>query len=606
MASAATAPYESMSATLLAQQPATPRERLPTPDADWDTIFTHLEARLNALKSWRWSWWAHWARLAEFFLPRRYHWVIVANRMWRGNPINDQIIDSTGELAVETCASGMWAGLTNPSRQWFKMTMGTPGVEADADAKGWLEDTTERVFAVLGQSNFYTETAQQFQDLTVFGTSPMLIYEDFEDVIRCYLPCAGEYYLACGSRLEIDTFFREFTFTVAQIVEFAGVDNCPPEVQELWYTGGGSLEQEFVVVHAVEPNFPLAKRGPKRGEVLPVPGIFTYREFYWLRGQKCDRPLSRRGFHGKPFNAMRWSKVSNDPYGRSPCMIALGDNVQVQQETRRKAEFIEKGVRPPMGANPELKNEPSSILPGHITYTSTDNTKKGFWPLFEPNPTWLGGITADIEKVSQRIEKALFVDVFMAITQMEGVQPRNELELTKRDLERLQKLGPVINLVENELALAIQRVISIMDRRRLLKPMPESLKNMPLKIDFVSIMRIAQRSSESVGMKDFFATMGELSSAAKAAGVPDPLRVVNLDKSARKFGDFTNFPSDCLFTDQEVQTHDQIRQKAMAAQQQPQQAMAAVEAAKTLSQTSTGGGTALGALIGGGAQGPMP
>jgi hypothetical protein len=107
-------------------------------------------------------------------------------------------------------------------------------------------------------------------------------------------------------------------------------------------------------------------------------------------------------------------------------------------------------------------------------------------------------------------------------------------------------------------------------------------------------------------MKDFFATMGELSSAAKAAGVPDPLRVVNLDKSARKFGDFTNFPSDCLFTDQEVQTHDQIRQKAMAAQQQPQQAMAAVEAAKTLSQTSTGGGTALGALIGGGGQGPMP
>ena len=127
-------------------------------------------------------------------------------------------------------------------------------------------------------------------------------------------------------------------------------------------------------------------------------------------------------------------------------------NGLVSEETRRKAEFIEKGVRPPMGANPELKNEPSSIVPGNITYTSTDGGKKGFWPLFEPNPQWLAGITADIDKINARINQCLFVDVFMAITRMEGVQPRNELELTKRDLERLQELGPFITKFENEFA----------------------------------------------------------------------------------------------------------------------------------------------------------
>lgn len=36
---------------------------------------------------------------------------------------------------------------------------------------------------------------------------------------------------------------------------------------------------------------------------------------------------------------------------------------------RRKVEFIEKLVRPPMMADPELKNEPASIMPGMITYT---------------------------------------------------------------------------------------------------------------------------------------------------------------------------------------------------------------------------------------------
>ena len=284
-------------------------------------------------------------------------------------------------------------------------------------------------------------------------------------------------------------------------------------------------------------------------------------------------------------------------------MDALGDNKQVQLETRRKAEFIEKGVRPPMGANPELKNEPASIMPGQITYFSTDGTKKGFFPLFEPNPQWLAGLTADIELVNKRVQTGLFVDVFMAITHMQGVQPRNELELTKRDLERLQQLGPVIELVEQQLALMIRRVLSILERRRLLKPMPQSLRGVPIKIEFVNIMRIAQRSAESVSMKDTFATLGELSAAAKAAGLPDPLRGMKLDDAARKYGDVNNFPSDLWWTPQEVLEQDKARAKAQQQQQTPQNMMAAVTAAKTLAETPTGGGTALSALTGGGERG---
>ena len=100
-------------------------------------------------------------------------------------------------------------------------------------------------------------------------------------------------------------------------------------------------------------------------------------------------------------------------------------------------------------------------------------------------------------------------------------------------------------------------------------------------------------------MKDFFATMGGLSSAAKAAGVPDPLRVVNLEGSARAFAEVTDFPLHLLFTEQEVQQHDQIRMQEQQKAQAPQQAMAAVNAAKTLSETQIpGGNSALGALLG--------
>lgn len=595
------APYTEMGADFLSSQPVVTTERklgafMSGPD--WTVVYGKLESRLGALRSWRYSWWTHWSRLAEYFMPRRYVWLVVANRMWRGSPINDAIIDSTGALAVRTCASGMWSGLTSASRPWFTLDKGFPWQDLDAEGKEWLEDTQEKVYAVLAGSNFYNVMAQAFQDVTVFGTAPVIIYEDFEDVIRCYLPCAGEYYLAAGSRLSVDTLYREFTLTISQIVEQFGLENCPEMVTKMWTTGGASLSAEFTIAHSIEPNYGFAGRSPK-SEIKVVPGIFSYREIYWIKGAKTEGPLSVRGFHGAPFMVARWATVSNDAYGRSPCMDCLGDNKQIQTETRRKAEFIEKGVRPPMGADPALKNEPSSIVPGMITYINSSEGKKGFWPLFEVQAQWLPGIATDIATVAKRIEHCLFVDMFMAISRMEGVQPRNELELTQRNQERLQELGPFVQMFENEFAgPAIRRILDIMQRRKMLRPLPESLKNTPLKVNYVSIMKLAQRATEAVGMKDVFQTGGILSSAAKAAGLPDPLRIIDLDKALRHYSDICNFPEDSLFTMDEVQKHDDAREKAKQAVEVPGQAMAAVNAAKTMSQTPLSGGNALGAALG--------
>lgn len=598
------APYLEMGATLLSQQPIT-RQPAKVQDQDWSTTFEHLESRLQALRSWRWSAWAYWEVLARFFLPRRYKWVITANRMNKDLPVNDAIKDSTGLMAVRTCAGGMWSGLTSPSRPWFKLGKALPWMQIDADGENWLKDTQDRIYTVLGQSNFYTIMAQAFKDEIVFGGAPIICYEDFDRVVSFYLPCAGEYFLDVGANLENNTLYREFTFNVIQIVDMFKIENCPQEVVNAWREGGGALQTEFVVAHAIEPNTPIRDRRSKSPDsvVRIVPEMFAYREVYWIRSVKTSQPLSKRGFNVQPNFTLMWSQVSNDPYGHGPCEDCLGDNKQVQLETMRKAEFIGKGVRPPMGASPELKNEPASIIEGNITYFSTDGNKKGFFPLFEPNPQWLPAITADIAQVNARIDKCLYVDLFMAISRMEGVQPRNELELSKRDLERLQELGPVITLAEQALEIMLQRVFNILVRRKMLKPVPQSLRGVPLKIGFTSIMRLAQRSSESVSMKDVFQTAGALSSAAKAAGVPDPIRIINLDEALRHYGELNEFPPSLFFTPDEVNQHDAIRHQAVAAAAQGPAAMAGVTAAKTLSETQLpGGNSALGALIGQGGQ----
>lgn len=593
------AAYEKMGAPMLSQQPSSLKQP-PKEGKDWTRIYQHVSSRLEALRLWRYSWWVHWSQLAQFIDPKRYSWLCTPNKLWKGNQLNQSIIDGTATLAMQICAAGLWTGLTSPSRPWFNLGSALPWVDIDADGKAWLEDTSQRILTVLAQSNYYTTRAQGFQDVTTFGQAPTIIYEDDEDIIRCYLPCAGEYYLGVGPRLSTDTFAREFVLNVEQIVGMFSVAKCPEEVRKLWTEGGGSWQTEFVVAHLIEPNAPIASQSTGGADIYPVPQAFVYREFYWLRSNKTKSELSRRGFHELPFTTSPWSRVSNDAYGRSPGMNALGDIKQLQVATLRQAEFIEKLIRPPMGADVALKNEPASILPANITFMDTSQGKKSFFPLFEVPAAALAPITQSIEKISARIKDYFFVNIFMAISQMEGVQPRNELELTQRDLERLQVLGPFITLFETETAAVdIKRVFAILQRRRMLKPMPESLKGVPLKINYISILKLAQRAAQSVALKQVLATAGAVSSAAKAAGVPDPIRILNLDEAMREIVDMANVNPKVVFTPDEVGQHDEARQKVKQGEQLAAATLPATQAAKNLSDTEVGGGqNALAAILG--------
>lgn len=581
----------------------------PKPVDTWPAVYAHLTSRFNAMRSWRWSWWVHWARCAEFILPYRYKWLVTANTFNRGSPVNDRIIDETGLLAMQVCAHGLLSGLMSPWRPWFQLSVGLPGQKPDAAAIQWVATVQERLTTVLASSNFYTAAAQLFRDVSTFGTSPLLIAEDYDDVIRCYLPCAGEYYLGLGGRLSVDTFYREFTYTVLQIVDRFHLENCPEEVQNFWNAGGAELEREFVVIQAIEPNFAIAPRiGKNRSKVYPVPSSFPWRSIYYIRGNQGVAPLEAKGEHEQPFAVAAWSRTSNDPYGRGPGMDALAAVRQLQHEQERKAEYIDKGVRPPMGADPELQNKPASILPGELTFVATEGGKKGFWPLLQTDPAHLAPMIEDIKEVQERIRACFFNHVFQWISQMEGVQPRNELEIAERKGEMIQQLGPIIELFETEFApIVMHRVLAIMMRRRLLPPPPPSMRGMPVNVDFVSMMVLAYRAAQTASMERGFAVMGNLAQAAQASGEPNPIRTVNLDKALRLYLEKTDFPMTLMRSDQEIQAIDEAHAKAVQAQQAVQAGQAAVEAAQGLSNTQVGGGqNAIMAMLGTGAPAGPP
>lgn len=582
--------YEFANDSLLALAPALPKQKWYQESQGWEECRLQLEQRLYGLRNWRLSWWEHWAKLAEAILPRRYHWLIVPNTMTRGLAINQAIKDPTGSQAVSVCVAGMRSGLMSSSRPWFKIKPSLRNFNPDRDAEMWYEDTNDRVYRVLAGSNYYKSGTQMFEDLTVFGTAPKLMYEDRETVIRCYNPCAGEYYLGVGFDGRTNSFYRTFTQTALQCVMQFGLENCSEQILTLWEQKGASLETEIVVAHAIEPNFSIQMPGMAENLGI-IPGGFTYKEYYWEWGKYSARPLSKRGFRTKPFITPKWTEVSNDAYGRSVGMDALPDILQLHLMTMRQAEGIEKMMRPPMLADVALKNQPSSILPGKVTYVP--DISKGMKSIYDLRFD-IEHMSALIEKIEGRIQKWFFNDAFQMMDNLEGIQPRNEMEIAERRGEKLQRLGPVVENVESELADDIRRVVSIMGRRGLLRPMPPSLRGIPVEIEFDSMIRVAQRAAETAVMERSITVVTNLKQAYPEEHPEDNL---DIDKTIRRYLDLSNFPKSCMKSEAERDQARAGRAKAMAEQAQKAQAMQAAThtapavagAAKTASEIDTGG-----------------
>lgn len=595
--------YENVGATLLSVQPSDPKGDDSPEGPAWNVMRGHMESRISSLRQWQYSWmYVNWADLAQFILPRRSLWLTQSvgnmpnpNSNYRGREINSAIVDPTATYAVRVAAAGLMSGLASPSRPWFKMVPAVKGMAADSEARAWLDDVEDRFYTVLAGSNFYSAFAQECEDLLVFGTAPSVMYEDEKDIIRLYNYCVGEYYLSVDPAQRVDGVYRLFVMTVQQMVGFFGAENCPQDVQELWKQKGAGLAQEKIVAHAIEPNYALY---PDDSGVIP--GNFTWREIYWTYASGSNRPLSKRGFVEQPFTCARWSTQSNDAYGRSPGMDVLPDVIQLQVETRRKAEGIEKQVRPPLVADMSLKNQPSSTLPGHVTYVNQLGPDKGMRPIYQVNPD-LKAMVEDIAQIQQRIQRGLFNDLFLMLEQFPQQGKMTAYEVAQKIQEKLQVLGPVIESMLGDLKLKLKRLYRIMQRKNMLPPTPDSMKGVPLDIEFVSILALAQKAAATGGIERIVALVGNM-----AAVYPEAKNVLNFEETIREMNDLLGNPDKILHSADEVQAMVQAQTQQAQAQAQAQQAESVAktaatgaDAAQVLSQTQIGGAnTALASILG--------
>jgi len=551
----------------------------------------YSEGRLIGLRVNRYSWWTHWRELADYFLPRRYKWIVTPNQMARGSPINQHILDSSGCIFARNLASGLVSGKSSPTRPWFKLKIGRLDSTQTSPVSLWLAECERLLYLIFAESNFYNAIAVFYFDLVIFGTAVLLIYEDFENVISCYNPCAGEYYIDIDGKYRPCILYREFTMTISAVVDEFGIDNVSENIRRLYLqTDGANLTREIIVAHSIEPN------DDGKSAEFGFPSQFTYREAYWEWGGSASPQggassppgfLRKRGYYEQPNICARWDLVSNDPYGRSPAMDGLPDQKQLQLESRRKAQAIDKMVNPPLVADVQLKNQPASLLPGGITYVSgyAASGKPGFSSVYDTKFP-VGEITEDLNEVRERLKKTFFNDVLNTASQYETRSNVTAVEWDMRKSESLVMLGPALERIDNEgLKPTFERVFAIAARAGIFPPAPEEIAGKNLDIEFVSMLQQAQQATAAAGIERMFAIAGNI------AGI-DPAGVDNIDfdYGLDKMSFLLNNDPKLIRSPEALAQIRAQRQQQQMQAERAAQAEQLAKAAKVASETQVGGG----------------
>lgn len=530
--------------------------------------------RFRAVMEERLTYESHWRELSDYILPRRSRFLTTDRN--KGTKKNTKIIDSTAGQALRILASGMQAGITSPARPWFRLATTDTGLNEMDTVKTWLFETESAMRRVFAQSNIYNSLQVCYEELGCFGTMLLAVEEDFDNVIHTYPFTAGEYGLITDHKNRIVGYCREFSMTVDQIVREYGREKVTSRVLDLY--DKGSLDIWIDVCHLVEPN-------EERNVKSPFAKNKAFRSWTWEKNCEKDMFLRQSGYDELPAIGARWHVTGTDIYGRSPGMEGLGDIKQLQMEQRRKGQGIDKLVDPPMVAHPALRGQPASVLPGGVTYVDaaalgTGNV--GFKPAYQVDIR-LGELREDINEVQTRIYEVFYADLFRMISNMQGIQPRNELEILERKEEKLIQLGPVLERLHFEaLDPLIDRTFAIMERVGLIPEAPQEAEGAPLKVEYISLLAQAQKA---VGTQSITAAASFVGNLAQFN--PDVLDKLDFDQAVDEYADMTGAPPKIIRSDEAVQQLRDQKAQQMQQQQALQTAQAGAQTAKTLSETKT-------------------
>ena len=468
------------------------------------------------------------------------------------------IYDATGIIAVAQTAAGLMSYGTSPARPWHRNAVSDPKLAGSFEVQSWLDDVTKLQRLVLSKSNVYRVLPMLYEHLIVYGTAAALCLPDPDDVVRLTPLAPGTYWIARDARGKVDTIYRRFAMTAAQILE-RWPDTASPAVRDA--ARNGSVDQWFTIIHAIEPR-KVRNINSRRQSDMP------WRSVYYEKSTDYGQTggiLSEGGFRRFPALVPCWRVNANDVYGDSPGMLAVPFCNQLQNMTLMKGKAVQAISDPAYEVPSELKNSPDlDTEPGGHSFYSRQNPTGGIRPIREARID-LVPITQDILDIRNQIRAALFADLFTML--VEAVEGRmTAAEFGMRVQQKMLMLGPVVQSLNTELLDPLLEMIyeALLEGGAIpAVPPVVAEQGFAFAPEFMGVLSQAQQASGVAATERMVTFAGAL-----AQMKPDVLDVIDFDAKLRAYADALGVDPDTLVSPERVKELRQARAQAEAAKEQ--------------------------------------
>jgi hypothetical protein len=449
--------------------------------------------RFDSLKADRSVFESHWQEVFEYVLP---HKAEVTVKRTPGDKRNHEILDNTAIQANELLAGFLHGFLTNPSEKWFELTSGDYRLDEDDEVRRWLQDCENRMMNVILNSNFQTEVHEMYLDLGSVGTAPMSIEEDEAQVVRFTSRPISQCVIDENYRGEIDTIIRECTeMSLNDMVAQFGEDSLNSKMAEEFKK---DPEKKYAVLHGILPREDFERAGVKPKKMLPVVSCYVVKEHKHV--------LRESGFEEFPWVVPRWSKLSSEKYGRSPGMVALPEAKLINKMAETIIKGAQKVVDPPLQLPSDGFILPLNTKPGGLNYRmSGTGDRDEIKPILNDARIDFGNDV--MEGVRRRIRDAFYQNELTMSTEL---PQQTATEVDARMQQRNRFMGPLLGRQTVEfLRPMIDRVFSIMLRRKMFAEPPMKLSGRTIDVRYSSAIAQVQRANTAAAIQKALAASAQ-------------------------------------------------------------------------------------------------
>lgn len=492
-----------------------------------------------------------------------------------------ELFDSTAIDASNVLASSLHGSLTSPAYKWFSLRFRDDELNLNSEAKKWLENTENRMFHALQQSNFNLEANETYLDLVHFGTS--VIVEEVEgdelsgdvELVFKTVP-TKECYYEMDSKSTVHALYRKFSYTAIQLVDKFGEDGVPQEILEK--SKMPKEGEKFDVIHAIYNR--------KLGKDIDVSKVLAkenrpYGSKYILI-EMCEELGKENGYYEMPAFVPRWRSTSDSKFGNSPSMVALPDILTLNELQNMLLRAVEKVVDPATLTTERGLLSDLDLEPGGLTVVRDIKNLVPFESRARFDVSEL-----KVDRLQDAIRKAFFTDQL----ELKNSPAMTATEVSVR-YELMQRLlGPTLGRLENDfLSPLITRTFNIMLRSNMLQELPAELAELGAELDirYTGPLARAQRTDQAAAIERWMNMLGGMSQVT-----PEILDVIDTDIIGRDMGDILNVPAKYMRSEESVKTMRDARQKQQAEMQAAEMAKRQGEAAQAVGkgEAALGGNT---------------